>query len=98
MAAGEGIEQCGGLSGVQRGEMIEKLHGVRARDPSDSREAGLGLRFEIGEQQCGDVCSKVSHSGSKQRKMIIENARRKARAPRLWDQVGAIFELTHDSS
>src|SRR5579863_6810404 len=63
--ARKGIEQRGGLSGVQRGEIIEKLHGVRARNPSDSREAGLGLRLEIGEQQCGDVCSKVSHSVSK---------------------------------
>ena len=64
MAAGKGIEQRGGLNGVQRGEIIEKLHGVRARNPSDSREAGPGLRLEIREQQCGDLCSKVSHSVS----------------------------------
>jgi len=65
VGAGKSIEQRGGLGGFQRGEVIEKLDGVRARNSSDGREAGAGLRREIGAQECGDVCAKVSHSVSK---------------------------------
>jgi len=50
VAAGKGTEQRGGLSGVQDGEIVQELHGVCARNPSDSRKAGLGLRREIRKQ------------------------------------------------